>query len=165
MNNLQVKFVKCHPDAKIPHRAYEGDCGWDLFSTEYITILPFGYALISTGIKLQMPKGVYGRISSRSGLAVKHGIEVGAGIIDEGYTNEIKVLLRNFNFNLQSLVDYLQPNAYNSLFGFKQTYVVKPGDKIAQIIFSPYFAPKLVEVNELEETERDTKGFGSSNLL
>ncbi len=163
MSTLDIKFVKCHPEAIAPSRAYEGDCGWDLYSTEYVEILSLNYKLIGTGIKLEMPSYIYGRISSRSGLAVKHGIEVGAGVIDSSYRNEIKILLHNFNFDPHDIIDIIKPSAFSAMFGKRGKIVIKPGDKIAQIIFSPYYEANLIEAKELLETVRNEKGFGSSN--
>ncbi len=160
-----VKFVRCRPDAKVPTRAHigiPGDVGFDLYSVEYTKILPLQRVLICTGIRLQMPDGMYCHIEDKSGLASKNGLHVLGGQIDTIYRGEIKVILFNSTFNIQDIIDVIQPNAYTSMFGSRSSYTVEPGQKIAQIIFSPYFIPEFVEVDELEETERNENGFGSS---
>lgn len=88
-----------------------------------------------------MPKGIYGRIASRSGLSVKRGIEVGAGVIDSDYTGEIKVLIYNFG---------------------TETFVINIGDRIAQLIFEYYASPSFISINHLPQTFRNISGFGST---
>ncbi len=88
---LNVK--KLVPHAKLPERATPGSAGYDLYSTEGYVIQPGHRAVVSTGITVQLPPGTYGRIAPRSGLAVKHGIDVLAGVIDPDYTGELKVVL------------------------------------------------------------------------
>jgi dUTP pyrophosphatase len=130
-------------DAKIPTKAYESDAGYDLYSIEYKPLKKGDSAIIKTGIKIDIPKGYYGRVASRSGLAVKHNLEVGAGVIDNGYHGEIMVLIRNHGDN----------------------YTINKYDKIAQLILEPYgnFPVNIVaSVDNLRQTDRDKSGFGSS---
>ena len=162
MSDFDIKFVKCHLEAQIPVRAYETDAGFDLTSTEFCEILPLHRKLVGTGLQIQIPKGYYGRIASRSGLASKSGIEVGAGVIDSGYKNEVKVLLFNRNFLLDDLRDFIQPSAFTSIFGKAGRFLVQPGMKIAQIIFERCYSANFIETNRLDDSERDMKGFGSS---
>jgi dUTP pyrophosphatase len=141
---LTTYVKKNHPDAKIPDKAHETDAGYDLYSVEDIVVPSWGKALIDIGISIKLSEETAGLIWSRSGLAVKHDIEVGAGVIDEGYTGPVKVLLRNF-----SDVDY----------------TVHKGDKIAQmIIHRGKRESYMTEVESLEETDRGDAGFGSSDL-
>jgi len=88
-----------------------------LYSIENIVISPRGKALISTGISVQIPIGNYGRIAPRSGLAVKHFIDVGAGVVDADYRGEVRVLLFNFG---------------------EEEFKVSQGDRIAQLIIEKY---------------------------
>ena len=98
-----------------------------------------------TGLKIALPPGTYGRIASRSGLAVKHNIEVGAGVIDQDYQGEIKVLLRNLS---------------------DTPYTISQGDKIAQLIVSPYVNKQVAECEKIQdiygESGRGAGGFGST---
>ena len=102
-----------------------------------------GKALISTGLAMSIPAGNYGRIAPRSGLAAKHMIDVGAGVIDADYRGEVRVLL----FNLSDV-----------------DFTVKAEDRIAQIIIEKYTPCELVEVEELTATVRGAGGFGSTGV-
>ncbi len=82
---MDVNYSQLNKEGKEPFQANESDAGYDLFSTEYITIEPFQRRLVSTGISIEIPEGFYGRIAPRSGLACKKGIDVMAGVIDSGY--------------------------------------------------------------------------------
>lgn len=118
------------------------DAGLDIVSSESLEIDAFSSALIGTDLIIAIPEGCVGLIWSRSGLAVKHGIEVGAGCIDSGYTGEVKVLLRNFS---------------------QESYVVNKGDRIAQLLTIPVNLNNYVVVEEFsKKTERNAGGFGST---
>jgi dUTP pyrophosphatase len=120
----------------------QDDAAYDLRSTESVIVHFRQRGLVSTGIKLAMPPTMYAQIHPRSGLALR-GIDIGAGIIDASYRGELKVVLVN-----------------NS----DENFLVTPGDRIAQLIFHPLAEVSPVMVNELEDTERGAKGFGSSGL-
>jgi len=127
-------------------KAYPNDAGYDICSSTSLEIPAKGKALIPTGLYLEIPDGYYGRIASRSGLAVKFDLEVGAGVIDSGYRDEVKVLLRNFG---------------------EKPFIIMNGDRIAQLIIEKIF---IGEVHSLENREdlspsnRDKKGFGSTGV-
>ena len=91
--SLKVKKLVSH--ATLPVRGSSGAAGYDLHSTEGYVILPGQRAVVSTGLSFELPSGVYGRVAPRSGLAVKHGLQVGAGVVDPDYTGEVKVVLFN----------------------------------------------------------------------
>jgi dUTP pyrophosphatase len=93
---MQLLIKKLSPDAIIPTRASPGSVGYDLYSTED-TVVPCqcGRVIVGTGIAVGLPEGVYARIAPRSGLAAKHCIDIGAGVIDPDYTGEIKVIMFN----------------------------------------------------------------------
>jgi deoxyuridine 5'-triphosphate nucleotidohydrolase len=110
---MEINYSKLCKEAREPFQANESDAGYDLFSTQYITIEPFQRKLVSTGISVEIPQGFYGRIAPRSGLACKNGIDVMAGVIDSGYRGEIKVLLINFNFEGYNL----KPTTFEAMFG------------------------------------------------
>ena len=129
--------------ATAPTRAHDTDAGLDLYSSRGCPINPGERRLVSTGVHVAIPPGYVGMICPRSGLAHKAGLTVlnAPGIIDAGYTGEIKVNLYNS--------DYLsQP--------------VDAGDRIAQLVITPIPGARLVQVDTLEATERGDNGHGST---
>ena len=144
--NIQISLgvKKLCFDAIIPTRGSDGAVGYDLYSSEdAIVPCQAGRALVSTGIALSIPDGLYGRVAPRSGLAVKHCINVGAGVIDPDYTGEVKVVL--FNHGMEN-------------------FEIKKGDRIAQLILERCETPMVKEIGLLEETLRGDGGFGSTGL-
>ena len=95
MNYIELPFVKMSADAKILTRATEESAGLDLYSPADYIIPPHGQLLVPTQIKLRVPLGYYGRLASKSSLAILHQLHVGAGVIDPDYMGEIMVLLIN----------------------------------------------------------------------
>lgn len=141
---MALRVKKLCDTAQLPVRGSAGAAGYDLTSTEGCVILPGKRAVVATGISVQLPPGVYGRVAPRSGLAVKNGLHVGAGVIDPDYTGEIKVVLFNHDEN---------------------PFVVKPGYRIAQLILERCETPTVEEVTVLEnQSERGAGGFGSTGL-
>lgn len=126
--------------AYMPTRAHSTDAGLDLYAKETKNIPPKSRVFFDTGVHIELPPNTMGEIRSKSGLMKKHGITTD-GTIDVGYTGSIGVTLFN-NSN-----DF---------------YTVSKGDKIAQLVIVPIIIPELEEVDELDETERGAKGFGSS---
>jgi len=125
----------------IPQIAKEGDAGADLRASEDTVVPANGRCLVPTGISMAIPRGFVGLIWPRSGLAVKHGIDSGAGVIDSGYRGEIRVLLFNHS---------------------DADFKVTKGDRIAQILIQKVETPQFVQVEALEQTERGAGGFGST---
>lgn len=140
--NSRIKVV-LDQNAILPTKAYKTDAGYDLYSTEYRVIGPQERRLVSTGIHMEIPEGYAGLIWPRSGLSAKKGIDVLAGVIDHGYTGEIKVCLLNTG---------------------DEDFGVSAGDKIAQILIQPIYCVELVQVSSLDESSRGEKGFGSSGI-
>lgn len=135
-------FVKkLSPSATLPTRGSQFAAGYDLYASHDETVLPGYRSLISTDIAIAIPSGHYARIAPRSGLAWKNGIMVGAGVVDEDYRGEVKVML----FNLGGV-----------------DFEVKKGDRIAQLILEKIATPEVKEVEELPETKRGEGGFGST---
>lgn len=156
---MKINYSKLYPEAQAPSQANCSDAGYDLFSTEYVTLEPFQRKLVSTGICLEIPQGFYGRIAPRSGLACKKGIDVMAGVIDSGYRGEIKVLLINLNFEGYNL----RPSTFEAMFGSANRIDIKPGDRIAQLIIEKcHTNVKWNEMKTLEDSQRGEGGFGSS---
>jgi len=138
---MELRVKKLVDSAQLPTRSSEAAVGYDLHSVNGYVILPGRRAVVSTGISVQLPPGVYGRVAPRSGLAVKNGIDVGAGVIDPDYTGELKVVLFNHDQN---------------------PFVIKPGYRIAQLILERCEVPPVLEVQRVVETQRGQSGFGSS---
>lgn len=143
--------------ARMPTRAHTTDAGLDLYSPVYVEIEPvlvrrdptaFSFlashaccTAIDTGVHIEIPHGYFGKIETKSGLNRNHHIVCCGGVIDEGYTGSIVVMVYNFS---------------------NEPYIVKAGDKICQLVIQPYAAPELELVTELGETERGEDGFGST---
>ena len=102
-----------------------------------------GKVLVGTGLAFGIPEGNYGRIAPRSGLAAKHSIDIGAGVIDSDYRGELKVLLFNFS---------------------DTDFKISEGDRIAQMIITKYTLTTLAEVETLDATVRGDGGFGSTGV-
>ncbi|CAG8490167.1 3668_t:CDS:2 [Ambispora gerdemannii] len=139
----QLKVLLMDKNARMPSRGSGGAAGYDLYSAEDTKILARGKALIKTGLAIQVPEGAYGRIAPRSSLASINSIDCGAGVIDADYRGEVKILLFNFG---------------------DQDFEVKTGDRIAQLIVERIYTPKIVRVDELDDTSRGSKGFGSTGF-
>jgi dUTP pyrophosphatase len=139
-----MNIKKLSSDAIIPTKGSEYSAGYDLYSIEEYELKSFERKPFKTGIAIAIPKGLYGRVAPRSGLAVKKGIDVLAGIIDQDYRGEILVVLINLG---------------------NEAVKINKGDKIAQIIFENYTSVKMNEVNELDETVRGESGFGSTDNI
>lgn len=144
MKQMPISFTRSSPGIPAPRYAREGDAGMDLSSTIDYVLQPFERAVIPTGISLAIPEGYAGLVMPRSGLAAKYGISIvnAPGLIDSGYRGEIKVVLIN-----------LDPS---------KPFKINAGDRIAQIMFTPFASGVLHELEFLDETERGTQGFGSS---
>ena len=138
---MQINVVKCCPHIPLPSKSHSSDAGWDLYANEDCTIKTWARRLIDTGIKFEIPEGYVGLIWPRSGLSVKKGIDVFAGVIDSGYRGVVKVCL------------------YNSSF---ENVDINRHDRIAQIIFQKVPPFTVEEVDELSESPRDAGGFGST---
>ena len=141
---MEISFRKLRDDAVVPARAYEGDAGLDLTACERAVLAPGERATVGTGLAVAIPEGHAGFVQPRSGLATKHGISIvnSPGLVDSGYRGELLVNLIN--------TDPRHP------------FVVEPGMRIAQLVVLPIPDIDLVEVDELPESERGVRGFGSS---
>lgn len=137
-----MKVKKLFFDAQLPQKAHAGDLGYDLFSLGVTTIYPGQTALVGTGICIQFPEGYGGLIRDRSSVATKRNLFVVAGVIDNGYTGEIKVALHNVSEDVQRIGD---------------------GEKIAQLILIPTVDFPVEEVKEISSSDgRNSNGFGST---
>ena len=143
---IEVPVRRLRADAVLPRRAYAGDAGLDLASCEQVELGPGERASVATGLAVAIPEGYAGFVQPRSGLAAEHGISIvnTPGLVDSGYRGELCVVLVN--------TDRQRP------------FVVDPGTRIAQLVVLPVPAVELVEVDELPESERGVRGFGSSTV-
>jgi dUTP diphosphatase len=143
---VRLPVRRLHPEAILPVRAYDGDAGLDLHAAEAAELGPGERASVGTGIAVEIPEGHAGLVLPRSGLAAKHGISLvnAPGLIDAGYRGEIRVLLLNTDREVP--------------------FRIAPGDRIAQLLLVAHAAPPVVEVEELEDSERGEGGFGSSGV-
>ncbi|WIF29969.1 dUTPase [Orf virus] len=136
-----LQVVRLSQNATIPARGSSGAAGLDLCSAQDCVIPPHCSRVVFTDLLIKPPSGCYGRIAPRSGLAVKHFIDVGAGVIDEDYRGNVGVVLFNFG---------------------NSDFEVKKGDRIAQLICERISCPVVQEVNCLDNTDRGDSGFGST---
>lgn len=141
---IELPIRRLRPDAQVPTRAYDGDAGIDLAACERVELGPGERALVSTGLAVAIPAGYAGYVQPRSGLARKHGISIvnTPGLVDSGYRGELLVNLLN--------TDPREP------------FVVEPGMRIAQLVVLAVPEVEPVEVEELPDSERGHRGFGSS---
>tara|TARA_R110002153_G_scaffold20638_3_gene69821 strand:- start:8149 stop:8739 length:591 start_codon:yes stop_codon:yes gene_type:complete len=152
-NACLIKVKKLHDNATIPVRAHKTDAGLDLFTLEGFQIQRQERKLVSTGIAVQIPKGHVGFVKEKSGLASR-GIEINAGVIDEGYTGELKLLM-------------VYPEGF--MFDESDKRIIRngkimfeAGDKIAQLVVLPVNSSGVLEVSDLDDSDRGSSGFGSS---
>lgn len=127
--------------ACIPTRPHPEDAGLDLYCKTGGWIWPRSSRTFDTGAHIELPPGTFGKVESKSGLNVNHGVVSCGGIIDEGYTGSIRVKLYNLGW---------------------LPYRFRNGDKIAQMVILPYYTPDIDVVDKLSETDRNCSGFGST---
>jgi dUTP pyrophosphatase len=141
---IELPIRRLHEDAVLPERAYAGDAGLDLAACERHELGPGERAVVGTGLAVAIPAGHAGFVQPRSGLAAKHGLTIvnTPGLVDEGYRGELRVILLNTDA--------------------REAFVVEPGMRIAQLVVLPVPALDPVEVDELPDSERGVRGFGSS---
>jgi dUTP pyrophosphatase len=147
MSRVNIKIKKTHVDAQLPRannvEPGTGDTGFDLTAVETVKIPAFDSKVVPVGLTLaDIDPGYWIRIEPRSGLGFKHSIQPHLGVIDNGYRGDLGVKLYNFNDDL---------------------YTVKKGDKIAQLVVYPLIQPVFEFSDEVSNTVRGDKGFGSSD--
>lgn len=142
---IELPIRRLRPEAQVPTRAYAGDAGIDLAACERVELRPGERALVPTGLAVAIPEGYAGYVQPRSGLAAEHGISIvnTPGLVDAGYRGELLVNLLNTDRD--------------------EAFLVEPGMRIAQLVVLPVPEVALVEVDELPESERGARGFGSSS--
>jgi dUTP pyrophosphatase len=141
---VELRVTRLREDARLPTRAHEGDAGLDLYAVEAARLGPGERTSVGTGIAVAIPSGHAGLVLPRSGLAARHGIMLpnAPGMIDAGYRGELRVLLMNAD-----------P---------AESFEIRPGDRIAQLLVTPFTDAEPIEVEVLDRTGRGLAGFGSS---
>ena len=145
-DRLVLPIKRLDSEVVLPSYAYEGDAGLDLRSNVDIDIAPFERKLIPTGLAVAIPEGFAGFVQPRSGLALKSGLSMAntPGLIDSHYRGELKVIAVNLDAN-------------------KAIHISK-GERVAQLVIQRVPVVSLMEVDELDATDRGTGGFGSSGV-
>jgi dUTP pyrophosphatase len=138
---LSVKLLS--PHARVPTRGSPLAAGYDIYAARDVLIPGGDRELVATDLSMEIPRGCYGRLAPRSGLAWKHGIDVGAGVIDADFRGNVHVLLFNF---------------------CQEPFQVRVGDRIAQLILEKCEIVLVNVVEELPDTTRGDKGFGSTGV-
>ena len=141
---MKVLLQRLDKELPVPQYAKAGDAGMDVYARIDCTLAPGARALIPTGIAIALPDGYVCLVHPRSGLAAKSGISIvnSPGTIDAGYRGEIQIILINTDS--------------------KNTFEIKRGDRIAQLVFQKFDAAQFEEVDVLPESQRGSGGFGSS---
>ena len=141
---IELPVRRLRDDATLPAQAYPGDAGLDLAACDRHEVVPGKRAVIPTGLAIEIPEGYGGFVLPRSGLAAKHGITLlnAPGLIDAGYRGEVQIVFHNTDA--------------------EETFVIEPGMRIAQLVVLAVPEITLLEQEELAETERGERGFGSS---
>jgi len=142
---LKIQVVQLDSDLPLPKPAQQGDAGVDLYASENVTLDPGGgRALVPTGVAVAIPQGYAGFVQPRSGLALRHGVTClnSPGLIDSGYRGELKVVLVNTD-----------P---------KQAFEVRRGERIAQLVVQKVAVVAFEKVEQLPDSERGQRGFGST---
>jgi dUTP pyrophosphatase len=145
---LELNYQTISPDAVSPKYNYGSDSGFDLHSTEEITIEGFGRVLVPTGLRFDIKDGYEIQVRTKSGLAINQGLMVlnSPGTVDSGYNGEVKVIVFNTN---------------------KEPFTITKGMKVAQAVLCPVVNGKwvdLIKVQEIKEKDRNANGFGSTGL-
>ncbi|MBP3432000.1 MAG: dUTP diphosphatase [Clostridia bacterium] len=145
MEKLQIKVKKLKNDAKIPTYGSEFAAGADVYACleESVVIKPYETKFIPTGLSFEFPAGVACLLYARSGLSCKQGLAPAnkVGVIDADYRGEVMVALHNHS---------------------EEVRTVQNGDRVAQVVFTPYYAGVFEEVCQLEDSARGAGGFGST---
>jgi dUTP pyrophosphatase len=138
---MNIKLT--NPNATVPTRGSTDAAGYDLYACEPRVVYPGATMKVNTGIAVEIPKGYFGAVFARSGLATKQGLRPAncVGVIDADYRGDVMVALYN---------DSTEPRE------------VQVGDRIAQLVIIPYISPDLEVVSDLSDTERSGNGFGST---
>lgn len=145
-DSVKLRIKRLDPTIELPAYAYEGDAGLDLRANEEVTLVPLERRLVGTGLAVAIPDGYAGFVQPRSGLALREGLSMAntPGLVDAHYRGELKVCAVNLDAH--------------------QAIHIERGERIAQLVIQRVPAVQLVEVDELDATDRGSGGFGSSGV-
>lgn len=138
---MELEIKKLEDSAILPSYSHKGDAGLDLYSNMAFSLEQGQRMLVKTGISIKIPEGYVGLVWPRSGLSIKKGVDVLAGVIDSGYRGEVGIVLLNTGYD---------------------DVVISKGDRIAQLLIQPIEIVNIKEVEELDSSERGVSGFGST---
>ena len=138
---MEIKVKKIYKDAQLPQMIREGDAAMDFYAYKDYLIKAGERAVVETGVAIAIPRGYWGNVRDRSGLAGKHSVHTMAGVMDSNYRGEVQIVMINLS---------------------QEEYQIKKGDRIAQMIVSRHEDIEVAEVDELDETNRGEGRFASS---
>ena len=174
---MEIGFKRLTDDAILPTKAHKTDSGFDLYANEDVIIEPNETKLIKTGIAVHLPEGFEAQVRPRSGVTSKTKLRVQLGTIDNEYTGGIGIIVENNtsvccqdtpeNFTLLNIKGGIHTDEDGSpmLHDYKvlnMSYLIKKGDKLAQLVVQEIPQTTAYEIHEIKDTERGSNGFGSS---
>lgn len=140
---MKIRVKKLHPDAKVPAFAHPGDAGMDLYAVEDMVLAPGERGSVPTGIAIALPDGYVSLVWDKSGPSHKFGVKTLGGVLDSGYRGEYLIGLVNLG---------------------QEKFEIKKGQKIAQLLIQKVERPEIEETDELDDTSRGARGFGSTGV-
>lgn len=140
---MKIRVKKLHPDAKVPAFAHPGDAGLDLYSVEDMVLAPGERGSVPTGIAIELPDGYVSLVWDKSGPSHKFGVKTLGGVLDSGYRGEYLIGLINLG---------------------QENFEIKKGQKVAQLLIQKVERPEIEETDELGDTSRGARGFGSTGV-
>ncbi|MDD5749614.1 MAG: dUTP diphosphatase [Patescibacteria group bacterium] len=138
---MKIKAKKLYPDAQLPQMLKEGDAAMDFYSYKDYQLSPGQTIIVETGMAIAIPRGYWGNVRDRSGLAAKHSLHTMGGVFDSNYRGEVQIIIINLG---------------------KEIYNIKKGDRICQMIIARHEDVEIEEAEELDETNRGENRFASS---
>lgn len=169
MTQLTLEIKRLTPDAKLPARAHFNDSGLDIYAAEDVIVEPGETVVVKTGIAVKLPPGHDAYIRPRSGVSTKTKLRVVSPPIDVGYRGEIGVIVDNiasplneYDGQVRDITGNLIP--FTTVPYDVNSYLIRKGDRIAQLVVTPVALPQIIEVDELDETERGDSGYGASGV-
>ena len=163
----EIPVKRVNPDAPMPKYAHKGDAGLDLCAIEDVTLRPGEWQMVKSGISVAIPNGYVGMVCPRSGMGCKGLVLKNTiGVIDAPYRGEIGIPLFNNNPKTDKLVAHVTVVDGERVVAMEPegTIHVSNGDRVAQLIILPCCGANVYEVDELDKTERQEGGFGSTGI-
>ncbi|MFD2868487.1 dUTP diphosphatase [Kurthia populi] len=178
---MKLQIKRLTETAVMPVKAHPTDSGFDLFADEEVVIEPNETIAVSTGIAIALPDGYEAQIRPKSGITSKTDLRVQLGTVDEPYRGEVKVIVDNKalpNYRVDevngrlivapqetTIIENLACEEIQFCESFPENSIlIERGTKIAQMVIAPVAHPEIIEVDELDETDRGANGFGSTGV-